>query len=135
MMKSLVALVSALVLVSFSFQASAQGSYPRDITLSWDWPTLYVDTTLIQPGDLRGGDVICFRNNDLAVTVFDVPVAITVALGSRESVTLVGLIPQPGTYHCFVTAVTVDGISSDLSNEATRKFTGKPLPPQTFTSP
>lgn len=115
--------------------ANAQSSYPRDITLSWVWPTTYVDTTLIQPGDLRGGDLYCFRNNDTVPVVDTVPVIIAGLPGSAQSETFLGVIPQPGTYHCFLTAVTIDEVSSDFSNEASKRFTGKPLPPQTFTNP
>lgn len=113
--------------------ANAQAAYPRDITLSWTWPTTYVDTTLIQPGDLRGGDLYCFRNQDTVPIIDTVPVVIAGLPGSSQSETFVGVIPQPGQYHCFLTAVTVDELSSDFSNEAFKRFTGKPLPPQTFT--
>lgn len=126
---------TTLLLLLLSSTASAQQGYPRDITLSWVWPTTYVDTTLIQDGDLRGGDLFCFRNQDTVPVIDTLPVVIAGLPGSPQTETFVGVIPQPGTYHCFLTAVTVDAISSDFSNEATKKFTGKPLPPQTFTVP
>lgn len=128
--------LTIIILLAFwSIPTNAQGAppaYPRDITLSWLWPTTNVDGTLIQEGDLRGGDNICFRNNDFSVAIFDLPAPITVLLGEKETITHVGVIPRPGQYQCFATAVTVDEIMSDFSNQADKRYTGKPLPPQNF---
>lgn len=127
-------LIIGLLLLLVSMPVSAQQDYPRDITLSWLWPTLNVDGTVIQEGDLRGGDAVCFRNNDFSVPIFDLQTLITVPLGARETMTFFNSIPKPGIYQCFVTAVTVQGISSDFSDEFPARFTGKPLPPQEFTA-
>ena len=123
-----------LVICLLATEANAQQDYPRDITLTFRWPTTYVSGELIQPGDLRGGDAICFRNQDLNAPTFDLPMDILVPLGEKQSVLFPSVIPKPGNYSCFVTAVTVDDISSDLSNEARRRFTGKPLPIQEFSA-
>lgn len=126
-------LMIGLFLLFVSLPAMAQQGYPRDITLTFRWPTTYVSGELIQEGDLRGGDAICFRNQELAPT-FDLRMDIGVPLGSLESILFAGVIPRPGNYRCFVTAVTVDEISSDLSDEARRRFTGKPMAMVEFTA-
>jgi len=131
-MKFLYITIIALFALGFSSVANSQSTYPRDITLSWTWPILYTDATEIQDGDLRGGDLYCFRNQDTVPVVDTVPVIIEGLPGSAQETTFVGAIPQPGKYRCFLTAVTVDELSSDFSNEAFKRFTGKPLPPQNF---
>ena len=55
-------LICAVVL--FAQNAFAQQDYPRDITLSWTNPSLYVDGTSIDPGDLDSIRVTCFRGSD-----------------------------------------------------------------------
>ena len=112
--------------------AFAQQDYPRDITLTWTWPTLYTDNTVIQPGDLRGAFITCDRQD--GTRVIDTEIPITTALGSTQTEVFVGFIPQPGTYTCFSFAITVDDISSDPSNPASKKYTGKPLPITSFTA-
>jgi hypothetical protein len=87
-----------ITLMVLSSPASAQQGYPRDITVSWRWPTLYTDDTLIQDGDLRGGDFYCFRNNDFSIAVVDtLPVVMVGLPGDGQTKTFVGVIPQPGT--------------------------------------
>lgn len=127
-------LMIGLFLLFVSMPATAQQGYPRDYTASWNWPTTYGDLSLIQPGDLRGGDLSCFRNQDTTPIIDAVPVVIVGLPGDFQETTWPGIIPQPGWYHCFLTAVTVDELSSDFSNEALKKFRGKPLPPVNFTA-
>lgn len=119
-----------LVLLAFSASVSAQSDYPRDITLSWTNPSQYVDGSAIEAGDLDSIRVECFRNND-TVPAFVSTVPDT-GEGAPQSETYTGAIPSPGTYACVAYAIVVGGVESDASNSATRKYTGKPLPPQTF---
>ena len=127
MLKQLLTLV---VLLGFAATASAQQSYPRDITLSWTNPDQYVDFTPIEPGDLESIRVECFRQNDVT-PAFTASVADN-GEGLFQTETFVGVIPQPGTYNCVAYAIVVGGEESDASNEALKKYTGKPLPPQNF---
>jgi hypothetical protein len=119
-----------LVLLFATTSAFAQSDYPRDITLSWTNPDQYVDGSTIEPGDLDSIRVECFRNND-TVPVFVSTVPDT-GEGAPQSETYTGAVPAPGTYSCVAYAIVVGGVESDASNTATRKYTGKPLPPQTF---
>ena len=121
-------LIAALLL--FPALAVAQQAYPRDITLSWANPSTYVDGSVIEAGDLESIRVECFRQNDTIAT-FTSTVPDT-GEGLAQSETFVGVIPSPGTYSCFAYAIVVGGAESDPSNEAIKKYTGKPLPPQTF---
>jgi len=106
----------------------AQSNYPRDVTLCWTHPTLYEDGTTIEDGDLRGTFIHGERQNLLVILDEEVP--ITGVPGSMQCQTFVGAIPQPGTYTFTAFAITVDDISSDASNAAIKKYTGKPLPPE-----
>ena len=130
-------LLFGLILLLFSVSAMAQGppEYPRDLTLTWTWPTTYADTaaTLLEPGILQGGEAFCFDNQQ--TLIFEAAYPITSGIGLEQSETFVGVIPAPGTYSCFVTAITIplpgfpDGISSDFSDPSTVKYTGKPSKP------
>mgnify|MGYP001820329325 CR=1 FL=1 len=127
MFKYLVLLALGL---AYSADVSAQQDYPRDITLDWVNPSQYVDGSTIELGDLDSIRVECTRNGDVApVFVSTVP---DTGEGSPQVETFVGVIPQPGTYTCVAFAIVVDGTESDPSNTASRKYIGKPLPPQTF---
>ena len=118
-----------LVLLTLPVVAFAQQDYPRDITLSWTNPSQYVDGSVIEAGDLESIRVECFRGSDTVATfVSSVP---DTGEGAPQTETFAGVIPQPGTYTCFAYAIAV-GVESDASNAASRKFTGKPLPPQNF---
>lgn len=121
-----------LVLLALLLAAPAfsQSDYPRDITLDWTNPSQYVDGSTIEAGDLDSIRVECFRNND-TVPAFVSTVPDT-GEGAPQSETYTGAIPSPGTYSCVAYAIVVGGAESDASNTATRKYTGKPLPPQTF---
>jgi hypothetical protein len=124
------------VLFLFPAIAFGQQAFPRDITLSWTNPDSYVPVAPatvgepIAPGDLESIRVECFRNSE--TTPAFTRVVPDTGEGQPQSETFVGVIPQPGTYRCFAYATVVGGAESDPSNEALRKFTGKPLPPQTF---
>jgi hypothetical protein len=123
-------LVTILALVLLSTTAVAQQDYPRAITLSWTNPSQYVDGSVIEAGDLESVRVECVRNND-TVPVFSSTVPVT-GEGVSQSETFTGVIPQPGTYNCVAYAIVVDGTESDPSNTASKKYIGKPLPPQNF---
>ena len=118
-----------LVLLLVPALAWAQQDYPRDITLSWTNPSSYTDGSPIAAGDLDSIRVECFRANETVAT-FTSTVPDT-GEGLPQSETYVAVIPGPGTYRCFAYAI-VGTSESDPSNEATKKYTGKPLPPQSF---
>jgi hypothetical protein len=108
-----------------------QQSYPVDISYCWNLPTAYTDGTLIEPGDLDSTRIVVNRHS--GELVIDSQVAVGALLpGELQCHTFVGAISQPGTYTGMAYAMTVDGTSSDPSNTAEKKFTGKPLPPQSF---
>ncbi len=125
-------LIICMSLLWTIFNASAQSNYPRDIQLSWNWPTLYVDNTEIQDGDLASARLICTRHD--SVVAFDtiIPIGNGVLPGERQTQIFVGDIPKPGTYSCVAFAITIDGTSSDSSEAVLKKFTGKPNPPNNF---
>ncbi len=112
--------------------ALAQSSYPRDITLCWTHPTEYTDGTLIQDGDLANTRLTTDRHDGSRVSDTMIPV---VGLpGERQCATMAGSIAIPGTYTNFAYAITIDDTSSDASNPAVKKFTGKPLPDSNVTA-
>lgn len=121
----------AIALLLISGTAYGQQDYPRDITLSWTNSDSYTDGTAIEAGDLESVRVECFRANDLINAAFTATVADT-GEGTAQSEVFVGVIPQPGTYACVAYSIVVGGAESDASGTATKKYTGKPLPPQTF---
>lgn len=122
--------LTLIVMLLASTLVVAQQDYPRDITLDWVNADQYVDGSIIQPGDLVSVRLECFRNQDATPVVSaTVPAA---GEGLPQTETLVGVIPAPGNYQCFAYSVVVGGIESDASNSASRKYTGKPLPPQAF---
>lgn len=119
----------ALFAFCFSFPAAAQQDYPRDITLSWTNPSLNTDGSQIQPGELKEIRLKCDRHD--GTNAFDILVPLTdQGPGDAMAQTVVGGIPQPGTYSCVGFAINIDDISSDASGVATRKYTGKPGPPE-----
>lgn len=120
-----------LLFLLLPITAMAQQDYPRDITYCWTLPTQYVDGSVIEAGDLATTRIAASRNS--GESIFDelIPVGTTLP-GERQCHTFVGAIPGPGTYLAVAFAITIDDVSSDASNEASRKFTGKPLPPQSF---
>ena len=126
-MKKLITLAALLVTAS----VCAQQGYPRDITLSWENPSQYVDGSPIEAGDLESVRIECYRQND-PTPAFTSTVPDT-GEGQSQTETFTGVIPQPGTYNCFAYAIVVDGTESDPSNQTDKKFIGKPLPPQNFT--
>lgn len=119
-------LVAAVLFGSLTIQAQAP-DYPRNAILCWTHPTLYEDGTTIEDGDLRGTHVHGERQNLLVILDQEVPMQ--GLPGSTQCQTFVGIIPQPGTYTFTAFAITVDDISSDASNTAIKKYTGKPNPP------
>lgn len=102
-------------------------SYPRDVSLCWTHPTQYEDGTTIQDGDIAYTKLTGTRHS--GEMVIDTDSAMTVLPGAVQCQTLVGAVPQPGTYTFLAYTVTVDDISSDASNSTEKKYTGKPNPP------
>jgi hypothetical protein len=124
--------VTVLIMLLLGAAAVAQQNYPRDITLSWTAPVLYVDGTAIQQGDLKETRIYCERND--GSVVIDEAVPMIGGPGDPQEYVFSGAIPQPGTYTCTSFAVTIDDISSDASDPATIKYTGKPQPPGNMSS-
>jgi hypothetical protein len=122
--------ILALIALLFAGAAYAQQDYPRDITLTWTNADSYTDGTPILAGDLESVRVECFRNQDTVPTVSrTVP---DTGEGAAQTETFTGAIPSPGVYTCVAYSIVVGGAESDASGEASRKYTGKPLPPQNF---
>lgn len=115
-----------ILILLFSSAAFAQQDYPRTLTLTLTQPTLYEDGTTIEPGELVNNRYNCARQDGTVILNETRPV--TVDPGQVQSETFVGVIPQPGTYTCYAYAATADA-ESDASNPAFKKYTGKPLPP------
>jgi hypothetical protein len=88
---------------------------------------LYVDGSDIQDGDLASTRLTVDRHDGSRAV--DTLIATVGLPGDRQCVTLVGDIPIPGTYTSFAYAITIDDTSSDASNAAVKKYTGKPNPP------
>jgi hypothetical protein len=106
----------------------AQSSYPRDISHCWTLPSLNTDGSSIQDGDLSHVRIVTVRNSGETVLDTNIPIG-DLLPGDRQCFNSVGAIPGPGQYASVAYAVTVDDISSDASNEAYKRYTGKPQPP------
>lgn len=104
--------------------ACAQQNYPRDITLSWENASEYVDATLIEAGDLTGVKIDCYRQNDTVPILSAIVPAIGEGLPQTE--TYVAAIPRPGTYRCEGFSIVIGDIFSDASAPIFKKFVGKP---------
>ncbi len=115
--------IITLCLLFVSSVALAAG-YPRDITLSWDNASEYVDSTLIEAGDLTGVKLDCYRQNDV-VPVFSAIVPAN-GEGLRQVETFTASIPRPGTYRCEGFSIVIGDIYSDASVPTYKKFVGKP---------
>lgn len=122
--------LSAAALLLATVSVCAQQNYPRDITLSWVNADEFVDGTPMEAGDLESVRIECFRQNDTDAT-FTATVPDS-GEGQPQTETFEGVIPQPGTYNCFAYSIVIDGTESDPSNQTSKKYVGKPLPPQTF---
>jgi hypothetical protein len=122
--------IFVVLLALLAGAALAQQDYPRDITLSWVNASQYVDGTTIEAGDLTNVRIECFRQNDTVPTVTGTFPATGEGLAQTE--TLVGAIPNPGTYTCYGYSVVVGDIESDASNPSSKKYVGKPQPPATW---
>jgi hypothetical protein len=131
-MRSII-LVVGLLLSGLAF---AQQDYPRDLTLSWTNASTYEPLSgqtvgaPIEPGDLTGVRIECFRQND-SVALFTATIPAE-GEGLPQSALFAGVIPQPGTYVCYGYSIVISGAESVASNAATKKFTGKPTAPATF---
>jgi hypothetical protein len=131
MKKLLQIFVTFLLVGSITFAQAPD--YPRDVIVCWTHPTDYEllpgQTTPdpIQDGDLANTRITGERQN--AIVIIDELVPVSGVPGSAQCKTFVAAIPQPGTYTFFAYSITVDDISSDASNMAVKKYTGKPQPP------
>jgi len=113
-----------LFLILFPMLSFGQSDYPRDITVSWLNPDLYVDGSVIEAGDLTNIRIEIYRQNDL-VPVFTATIPDT-GEGLSQSELFVGAIPQPGTYRIEGYAIVIDGTESDVSESVFQKYIGKP---------
>jgi len=113
--------------------AQAQQDYPRDLTLSWTNSSEYIDLIiggvvtpggLIEPGDLIGVKVDCYRHNDTVPMLSAIVPATGEGLGQTEIYQ--GAIPKPGTYRCEAFSIVIGDIYSSASNPTFKKFVGKP---------
>ncbi len=120
-------LVLACALFGFIGVANAQdNTYPRDLTVCWTHPSLYVDESDIQDGDLATTRLTVDRHD--GTRAVDTLIPVVGLPGARQCTTLSGDIPKPGTYTTFAYAITIDDTSSDQSNASVKKYTGKPKP-------
>ena len=118
------------IFLIFAVSAVAQSTYPQDLELSWDNPTSFDDGTLLLASDLASIHVSCFRNADTTpVFAATVPALLP---GALQTEVFVGVIPQPGNYACVAYAITDQDVWSLASNEALKRYTGKPNPPKNF---
>jgi hypothetical protein len=101
-------------------------NFPRDLTLTLTQPSEYEDGSSIELGDLVSNRFLCTRQDGTEVVNESRPV--TTGPGEFEEFVFVGVIPGPGTYTCNAWASTAE-LESLASNDATKKHTGKPLPP------
>jgi hypothetical protein len=105
----------------------AQSLFPQDLTLSWTNADQYEDGSLIEAGDLVSVRIECFRNN-ATVPIISQTFPVT-GEGQPQTETIVGAIPQPGTYSCVGYSIIFDDTESVASAPATKKYTGRPKPP------
>lgn len=112
------------VLLFITMLALGQSTYPRDAAVCWTNPSLYEDGSVIQDGDLASIRITGTRHD--GSPAFDLLEPAAVVAGSAQCATLIGAIPQPGTYEFVAYAITIDDTSSDASNSEFKKYTGKP---------
>lgn len=124
---NLIKLLAATAVLFAATAVQAQQDYPRDIEITWENSSEYVDGTLIEAGDLVGVRIEIFRGQDaVAMFVATVPAS---GEGLVQVENFVGAIDRPGTYRIVGYSVVIGGINSDASAPIFRKYTGKPLPP------
>jgi hypothetical protein len=132
-MKRIFQFLTALILLgSLTISVAQSPTYPRDLTLCWTHPTHYE----LEPGqtvaaEIQDGDLDHTRLTGIRHTgesILDQQVPMQGLPGSQQCQTFVGQIPLPGTYTFEGYSVTVDATSSDASNQAVKKYTGKPNP-------
>ena len=123
----------AAILFMIPAFAFAQGpTFPRDLSASWVNPDSFIDGTLMEPGDLTGVRLECFRLNDAAPVITANFPSVT-GEGQPQSEVLTGAIQRPGTYTCYAYSIVIGGIESDPSDPASVKHVGKPNPPTILT--
>lgn len=116
--------LALVFLLAFSSAAFAQQDYPRGITVGWLNADSYVDGTLMEAGDLETVRIEIYRQND-TVPVFTATIPAT-GEGLLQSEIFAGAIPRPGTYRIEGYSIVIDGIESDTSVPAFKKYVGKP---------
>ena len=132
MRKLLKFVIASLLLGSLTVTVAQSPSYPRDLTLCWTHPTHYelepgqTVAAEIQDGDLDHTRLTGLRHS--GESILDQQVPMQGLPGSAQCQTFVGQIPLPGTYTFEGYSVTIDGTSSVASNQAVKKYTGKPNP-------
>jgi hypothetical protein len=117
--------------VSCAVVAPAFGAaFPQSLTLSWTNASTYEDGTPIEAVDLTGVRIECIRANDgsLLVTATFVPTGV----GLSQTETFADVINNAGTYECIGFTIVSDGTESVASNTASKKFIGKPNPPNSM---
>lgn len=134
-MKKLIALVATLLVMFCAIStANAQdNSYPRDIQLSWNWPTHYeivvgdTEAAEILDGDLTDARLTCTRHNGEIAFNTVIPIVVGTLPGQRQTQVFSGDIPKPGSYTCLAYA-RVGAVESDPSNAVVKRYTGRPQP-------
>ncbi len=130
-MKRILQGFTALILLgSLTISLAQSPSYPRNVTVCWTHPTHYE----LEPGEtvaaeIQDGDLAHTRivgNRHSGEIVLDENVPMQGLPGSQQCQTFVGAIPNSGTYNFVGYSVTIEDISSDASNSAEKKYTGKP---------
>ena len=122
-----------LLLLTILFSAGAfAADYPRDIVYCWNLPTQYVDGSDILPGDLTDIRIVTVRQSGETIIDSLIPVGANLP-GDRQCHTFTAAVPQPGTYTAVAYALTADDVS-DASGESVKRFTGKPLPPNSVSN-
>lgn len=104
--------------------AWAQQDFPKDLTVSWENPSTYIDDTPIEIGDLESIRIEAYRQND-AVPMFTATIPDN-GEGASQVEIFAAAIPQPGTYRIEAYAIVVGGVESDPSIPLFKKYTGKP---------
>jgi hypothetical protein len=122
--KIVLGLLLCVPLTLVSGLAQAQQDFPKDITVSWTNPEMYVDGTVIETGDLDAIRIEIYRQND-TVPTFTATVPDN-GEGAAQSQVFAAAIPNPGTYRIEGYAIVVGGEESDASESAFKKYTGKP---------
>ena len=98
---------TTLTIASVLWSTSVIADLPYNPTFNWTPPSEFTDNSPLNPStDLSGYKIVCTGNTDI---VLDVPPDVSTYTPQNKTFTA-------GDYSCYMTAISIDGISSAPSD-------------------